>query len=73
MMGQALFDYNKRLILLSAIKLSGGHCTYKEYLKVSKSTSICLLELIHLEDWKITASLIVVELHIFCNSFKKGP
>jgi len=27
-MGQALFDYNMRLIQLSVIQLSGGHCTF---------------------------------------------
>jgi hypothetical protein len=26
--GAAIFDYNKRLILLSVIQLSGGHCIH---------------------------------------------
>ena len=28
-MGPVIFDYNKRLILLSVIQLSGGHCSNK--------------------------------------------
>ncbi len=35
--GPAISDYNKRLILLTVIQLSGGHCTYM----VSKSWSKC--------------------------------
>jgi hypothetical protein len=30
MMGPTIFDYNKRLVLLSVIQLSGGNCTSKE-------------------------------------------
>jgi len=30
-MGPALSDYNMRLIQLSVIQLSGGHCTSKMY------------------------------------------
>ena len=30
--GHVIFDYNKRLILLFVIQLSGGHCTTLPYM-----------------------------------------
>ncbi len=73
--GPAIFDYNKRLILLSVVQLSGGHYILKNHCKSSWIGNITILSQnsIELEGFDGSVNLLQTIYFAFLGFLLKSP